>query len=182
MDRLTQILRQIKTSHILNRMISGAFWSFTGTAFAKLIVLIAGIFCARILGKEAYGEFGMVRSTINLFVVFGYAGLGLTATKYISEFLRMHKERIPSIYILTNGFAFITGIIVTLLILVLAPYLAEHTLHSIDLTEALRVGAVLLFVTVLNGRRMGFCPVWRISKILLAIHLLLVSQNLFLCL
>ena len=152
---ITTVISQIKSSDIGHRMAVGAFWSLTGTACAKLIVLIAGIFCARILGKEAYGEFGMVRSTINMFVVFGYAGLGLTATKYISEFLKTHIERIPSIYILTNGFAFCTGIIVTAIVLILAPYLATNTLHCPELTNAIRVGAVLLFVTVINGAQNG---------------------------
>lgn len=152
---IKSIISRIKKSDIGSRMANGAFWSFTGTASAKFIVLIAGIFCARILGKEAYGEFGMVRSTINMFIVFGYAGLGLTATKYISEFLRTHRERIPSIYILTNLFAVGTGIIVTVTVLALAPYLAEKTLQCPELTNAIKVGAVLLFVTVINGAQNG---------------------------
>lgn len=149
------IISRVKSSDIGNRIASGAFWSFTGTATAKLIVLIAGIFCARILGKEAYGQFGMVRSTINMFVVFGYAGLGLTATKYISEYLRPSPERVTSIYYLTNGFAFVTGLIVTVIVLILAPFLANNMLHCPELTDAIRVGAFLLFITVINGAQNG---------------------------
>lgn len=136
-------------------MASGAIWTFTGTAFAKLIVLIAGILCARILGKELYGEFGMVRSTINMFVALGTAGLGMTATKYISEYREEQKERTVSIYLLTNSFAVITGVIITLVILILADFLAETTLKAPHLADSLKVGAVLLFVTVLNGAQNG---------------------------
>lgn len=49
---LRQIQDRLKTSDVMSRMASGAFWSFTGTAFAKFIVLVAGIWCARILGQE----------------------------------------------------------------------------------------------------------------------------------
>ena len=149
------IKEKLRTSDIAKRMATGAFWSFTGTALAKFIVLVAGIACAHVLGKKEYGEFGMVRSTINMFVVFGFAGLGLTATKYISEFRTHQKERIASIYLLTNGFAIVTGVIVTSFVLIFAPYLADHTLHASYLTPAIRIGGLLLFVTVINGAQQG---------------------------
>lgn len=152
---ITKIRNKINSSDIGKRMASGAIWTFTGTAFAKLIVLIAGILCARILGKELYGEFGMVRSTINMFVALGTAGLGMTATKYISEYREEQKERTVSIYLLTNSFAVITGVIITLVILILADFLAETTLNAPHLADSLKVGAVLLFVTVLNGAQNG---------------------------
>ena len=149
------IYKRIISSDIGRRMASGAFWSFTGTALAKFIVLVAGIACAHVLGKEEYGQFGMVRSTINMFVVFGFAGMGLTATKFISEYKKEHKERIPSIYILTNGFAVLMGFIITTVVLLFSSYIAKNTLHSPELTLPLRMGALLLFVTVLNGAQQG---------------------------
>lgn len=155
MQTLTLLKSKIQTSDIAKRMASGAIWSFTGTALAKFIVLVAGILCARILTQEEYGEFGMVRSTINTFVVFGMAGIGLTATKYISEYKKTQQSKISGIYILTNGFSLLTGILITLLIYFLAPYLAETTLNSPHLEHAIQLGAVLLFFTVLNSAQNG---------------------------
>lgn len=143
------------SSDIAKRMASGAIWSFTGTALAKFIVLVAGILCARILTQEEYGEFGMVRSTINTFVVFGMAGIGLTATKYISEYKKTQQSKISGVYILTNGFALLTGILITLLIYYLASYLAVTTLNAPHLQRAIQLGAVLLFFTVLNSAQNG---------------------------
>lgn len=143
------------SSDIAKRMASGAIWSFTGTALAKFIVLVSGILCARILSQEEYGEFGMVRSTINTFVVFGMAGIGLTATKYISEYKKTQQSKISGVYILTNGFALLTGILITLLIYYLAPYLAVTTLNAPHLERAIQLGAVLLFFTVLNSAQNG---------------------------
>lgn len=136
-------------------MANGVFWSFTCTAFSKLLVLISGILCAHFMSKTQYGEFGMVRSTINMFVVFGTAGLGITATKFISEYRFSDKERIFSIYCLTNGFAFITGLITTILVLIFSDYLATTTLQAPHLVNSVRIGAFLLFVTVLNGAQNG---------------------------
>lgn len=154
-EKVLSILEKVKASNIGNRIATGAFWSFTGTAAAKFLVLVSSIICAHILTKQEYGEFGMVRSTISMFVVFGTAGLGLTATKFISEYKEKHKERIASVYLLTNGFAIITGLIVTALVLVLAPYLADNTLNAPHLVSSIRVGAILLFITIINGAQGG---------------------------
>ena len=155
MNNITSLINKIKESEIGNRIASGAFWSMVGTALSKVLVLIGGMFCARILGKEGFGEFGMIRSTITMFVVFGTAGLGLTATKHIAEYKKTAKFRIPSIYILTNGFAVISGLIVTIFILIISRYLVSNSLNSPQLLIPLRLGALLLFVTVLNGAQNG---------------------------
>lgn len=152
---INTIVLKIKESNIGSRIATGAFWSFTGTAIAKLLVLVSSIVCAHILTKQEYGEFGLVRSTINMFVVFGTAGLGLTATKFISEYREKHKEKIASIYLLTNGFAIIMGLLVTTIVIALASYLAEHTLHAPHLESSIRVGGILLFITIINGAQGG---------------------------
>lgn len=143
------------TTGIIKRMAKGAFWSFTGSAFAKAIVLVSSIFCAHILGKAEYGEFGMVRSTINMFVALGSAGMGVTASKYISEYLRSDINRVARIYKLTNYFAIITGVLVAIVVLLISSYLANNTLNAPHLSPALRIGALLLFVTIINGAQAG---------------------------
>jgi O-antigen/teichoic acid export membrane protein len=153
--KTTFLYQKLMSSDVGRRMAVGAFWSFTGTALAKFLVLVAGIFCARFLGKQGYGEFGMVRSTISLFVTIGFAGLGLTATKYISEYRNTAKERIGSIIYLTRGFALLMGILITTIVLLISPYLASDVLEVPHLVDDLRVGALLLFVTVINGAQVG---------------------------
>ena len=81
---IQRVSPKVLSSDIGKRMAYGAFWSMTGTALGKFLVLVSGIVCARILGKEVFGEFGMIRSTIGLFIVLGSAGIGITATRFIS--------------------------------------------------------------------------------------------------
>lgn len=152
---LNEIIDRINRSDIGKRMATGAFWSFTGTALAKFLILVSGVVCARILTQQQYGQLGIVRSTVNMFVVFGSAGLGMTAAKYISEYRNGHTERISSIYQLTNGFALFAGVIVTSVIIALAPVIAEKTLDSPELSLPLRLGAFMLFLTVLNEAQNG---------------------------
>lgn len=142
-------------SDLAKRMLSGTFWSFTGTAAAKFIVLLAGILCARILGKEGYGELGIIRSTISVFITLGIAGLGVTATKFISEYRNDSISRIPSIYSVTALFSILLAIVTSLCIILLADVIAEKSLHSPFLTQDLQWGGILIFFTILNGIQNG---------------------------
>lgn len=146
---------RIKNSPLWLRLATGAFWSFAGTFIAKVIVLIAGIICAHFLTKEQYGEFGLVRSTINTFVVAGMAGLGVTATKYISEFRKSSPKRIIGVYLLTNSFTFITATAVTIFVWLLAPYISSNILHAEHLETAIKIGSLLLFVATINSAQNG---------------------------
>lgn len=155
MRLISEIKDKYSSSELAQRMINGTFWQFSGTALAKFIVLVAGIVVARILGKESYGEFGMIRSTIMVFVALGLAGLGLTATKFISEYRKDKPEKVPSVYNLTRLFSIILGCIISGLIIILAPVIADKTLNSEFLTNDLRWGGILLFFTILNGVQGG---------------------------
>lgn len=146
---------KVQQSNIGQRMARGAFWSFTGTAMAKAIVMLAGILCARILGKEIYGQYGLVKNTINTFMVLGGSGLGYTATKYISEFKQNSKERVPSIYYVTNGFAGIMAVVVLLLLYCLSDMLAINVLHTPSLGFSLRIASVILIFVVINVAQEG---------------------------
>ena len=51
---MPQFAQRVLASDIGKRIAYGAFWSMTGTALGKFLVLLAGIICARILGKEIF--------------------------------------------------------------------------------------------------------------------------------
>ena len=154
-NSLLHIVSRLTSSYLAKRIISGAFWSVFGTAVGKLFVLAAGIACANILGKVGYGQLGIVRSTINLFVVFGMAGMGVTASKFIAQYKNTDKEYAGKIASITQLFAVFAGFIACLIVLVFADSLASSALNAPQLAPEIRIGAILLFVTILNGAQNG---------------------------
>lgn len=147
----SKIKTKFQNSPLLNRIAGGAFWSIFGTASAKAIVLIAGIICANILGKVGYGELGIVRSTINLFVVLGTVGLGITATKFISQYKNNDNSKVESVVNITTLFTFTSALIITVLVFIFADIVAIKTLKAPNLTTAIRFSSLLLFTTIMNG-------------------------------
>lgn len=144
------IIEKYKASDIAQRMAAGAFWSFTGATVSKLLVLGAGIFCAHILGKVDYGKFGMVKSTLGMFLVLGSMGIGLTATKYIAEYRKSDKEHVCSIYLLTNGFAMLLALVVAILVLLFSEALAANVLQAPELSQPIKISSLVLLFTILN--------------------------------
>ncbi len=145
----------IKGSDVCRRMLQGLFWTCSGTAIAKFITLIAGILCAHILTKEEFGEFGIIKSTINMLVVFGTSGLGVTATRYISEHKKHNQKTIFQVYKFTNYLGLFTGLICCFLTFLLANNIATYLLHQPSLTSSLQIGCILLFLSIINGIQNG---------------------------
>ena len=155
MMKLTGLYQRFKESDIATRMMSGAFWSFTGTALGKFFVFLTGIICARILGKEQFGELGMVRSTIGMFIIVGAGGIGMTATRFISLYRRDQRAHAASIYQLSMRFATLLGILTTLTLLFSAGFLAKDILKSSELAFPLTIGCLILFFSILNSSESG---------------------------
>ncbi|WP_459947331.1 oligosaccharide flippase family protein [Desulfocastanea catecholica] len=154
-QRLRPYWDRVEKSDVGSRLARGAFWSITGALISRGMMLLASIFIARILGREVYGEYGIIRSTVGMFFVFAGAGLGLTATKFVAEFRISEPARVGRIMAITNLFALFTGAFVATTVYIAAPWLAESTINAPHLSVELRVGAVILFINALNGAQIG---------------------------
>lgn len=152
---LHPLFKRIEASELGLRLARGMFWSMAGAVISRALVLLATILVARLLGKSGYGELGMIQSTVGMFGVFAGFGLGLTATKHVAEHRQSDPVRVGRILGLSTLVACFTGGLMALGLLVFAPWLAEHTINAPHLTEQLRIGAVILFFSALNGAQTG---------------------------
>lgn len=137
------------------RFARGTFWAFLGTTIAQGLGMVASIVTARLLGTTGFGEYGMINSTVGTFGVFAGLGLGLTATKYIAEYRQTDPVRAGRILTLSTRAAMISSGLVALILLVISPWLATHTLNASHLDKGLALGCLLLFFNSLNGVQAG---------------------------
>ena len=138
-------------SPLVERIARGAFWVICGTATAKGFVMISSIICAHILGKSLYGELGLIRSTLNMFMIFGSVGMGVTATKYIAQNRNKNKIEVEKICSVTTIFAVTVASLLSLGVFYLAPFIIETKIRIDEVTSEIRIGTIILFATVLNG-------------------------------
>jgi len=149
------LFNRIEKSPLASRLATGVFWSMAGAVISRGLMLMASILVARMLGREVYGEFGMIQSTVNMFVVFAGFGLGLTATKHVAEFRQSDPERAGRIMALSGLFTLVAGTLVTVAVFIFAPWLATKTINAPHLAPLLRIGAFILLINGLNGAQTG---------------------------
>jgi O-antigen/teichoic acid export membrane protein len=154
-ERVRRHAARVDASPIASRLASGAFWSLTGASVSRALALLSGIVVARILGKEGYGELGIVLATAGLFLSAGAAGLGVTATKYIAEFRTKDVRRAGRILALSRAVATVTGAGCALTLAVAAPWLATHTLAAPHLAGLLRIAAIIVFLGIVSVVQTG---------------------------
>jgi O-antigen/teichoic acid export membrane protein len=137
------------------RFARGAVWSLIGAVIAQGANLAASVITARLLGRDQFGEYGIILSTVGMLGVFAGLGLGVTATKYVAEFRSLNPERAGRIIALSSAVAIASGGFLALCLLAYAAPLAAKTLNAPTLATELRIASVLLFFNALNGAQTG---------------------------
>ena len=97
----------------------------------------------------------MIRSTINIFIVLGASGIGVTATKFISQLRQTETSRVLAISRQTYRFAIATGFVITTGCFVFAKQIASYGLHEESLTGEIEIASLLLFFSILYGVQNG---------------------------
>jgi O-antigen/teichoic acid export membrane protein len=141
--------------HLGGRFGRGVFWNLTGTLFAQGSVFLAAIILARLLGKEVFGELGMIQSTLLTLTSIAQVSTGLTATKYVAEFRDADKARAGRVLGLCSILTLVTGVVATVLLLTGASWVAEHMLAAPHLAASLAISAAFVLFSVMNGYQIG---------------------------
>lgn len=141
--------------HLRGRFGRGVFWNLVGTLFAQGSVFLTAIILARLLGKEIFGELGMIQSTLLTLTSIAQVSTGLTATKYVAEFRDVDKARAGRVLGLCSVLTLATGVVATALLVISAPWMAEHVLAAPHLAVSLTISAAFVLFSVMNGYQIG---------------------------
>ncbi len=137
------------------RITRGALWSLTGAVISQALALAASVITARYLGKEGFGEFGIIQSTIGMLGTLAGLGLSTTATKYVAQLRTTDPDRAGRIIALGSAIALSSGSLLSAASFLFAPLLAARTLNAPQLTMELRIASGLLVLNALNGTQTG---------------------------
>ena len=150
-----QIADRIIAVPFSRRLARGAFWVLAGAVAARVVRIPISVILARLMGPTNYGELGIVSGSIDLFATFAGFGLGLTATKYVAELKTRDPLRAGRILAASTIVAAVSGTIFAIALFALAPELAVRTLANPQLTGSLRIGALAMLFSAMNGAQMG---------------------------
>jgi O-antigen/teichoic acid export membrane protein len=150
-----RLLDRIRKSPYGSRIARGAFWSLVGAVVSRALNLVASIFIARVLTKDAYGAVGVIQGTVGLFGTLAGFGLGTAVTKYVSEHRRDDPGKAGRVVALALGVSIATGGVVSLALGAFAHSLAGSVLAAPQLVYEFQISALLVFLGSINGVQVG---------------------------
>lgn len=107
------------------------------------------------LTKYEYGEYGILKSTINNFLIFATMGIGLTTTKYISELKIRDKKSASSILGTSLLAVLVLGIFIAISISLFAKTIALNYLGDLKYASHLYIVSLILLLSAVNGVQLG---------------------------
>ncbi len=138
-----------------NKLINDSFWSLTGNVIGRGLSLFAGILVARFLGKDIYGEFGIIKDTILSVAMFSTFGLGYTATKFVADLKNNNKEKLNQFVKYATSVTLIISSTLAFILFLFAPKIADSYLNAPHLINALRILSVLVIFNSLTTTQIG---------------------------
>lgn len=142
---------RLARSPLASRFISGASWSVAGAVLSQGITLLTLLFVVRLLGKETYGQFVLIQSTLNMVGVFAGFGIGQTATRYIAAMKLRDTRKLGHILALSERTVFFFGAVMSGVLALFSSQLASGVLNAPALTVPLSIAALSVFFATLDS-------------------------------
>lgn len=137
-----------------NQIFKDSFWALFGSVVGKGLSLIGGILVARLLTKDIYGEYGIIKNTLYYIAVFSTFGLGFTSTRFISKCRNNDPNRVNSIVNDTRLITLATSGLMALVLLVFANPVANF-LDAPHLAFPLRIASLAIIFNAFDAAQLG---------------------------
>jgi len=163
----------IRGSNIGTRLVRGAFWSTLGAGGSQVLMLLGSIIVARILGREQFGQYGILMTTVGMFGAFAGFGLGTTATKFVAKYKKNEPQQAGRIIALCSLVAISTGALASIVLLIIAPLLSGKALAAPDLSNLLRLATGIVFFGAINSSQFGVLAGFEAFRAIARINILI---------
>lgn len=180
--------QRIKNSLLAQRFLGGAGWSAAAAVVGSGLTLIMVMLVARMLGKETYGQFVVIQTTLGTVGVFAGFGIGATATRYAAELRARDPIRLGRILALAERFVIVFSLSASIGLIFAADWLAANMLNAPELGLSLSIAAAAVFFTTLDSYQksvliglesMRAFAIATISGVLLGFPIMLLSASAF---
>jgi O-antigen/teichoic acid export membrane protein len=148
-------IKRLRSSPVGYRLARGAFWSTISELMSRALGIVTFFTIARVLGREVFGELGVIQSTVAMFGTVAGFGLGMTATKHVAELRTSDPVRAGRVIGITTLASVVTGTTLAAVMVILGPWLASSALAAPHLAATLQVSSLLLLLGAVNGAHSG---------------------------
>jgi O-antigen/teichoic acid export membrane protein len=137
------------------RLLTGISWNLAAAVFTQGSTFAISIVLANLLGRQVFGEYAIVRTTLLSLTALAPLATGYTAARYLAVFRSTDPERVGRILGLCTLVSTVAACVAALSLLLGAAWLATDVLRAPHLALGLRLitGAVLF--AVMSGYQVG---------------------------
>lgn len=137
------------------RLLWGVGWNAAGCIIGQSASFVGSVVVARCLGKEVFGQFALVQTTVAAFSTLAGLGLGTTAMKFLSEYRTSNPQKAGMILGLSSVVALAAAALFSSALVLGAPWLVVARAGTPGLSAAMRLSAFYMFFITLNGYQIG---------------------------
>lgn len=159
MKWITHKVNKLKQS----RLAKDSFWSVFGNGIGNVILLVTSMLVARMLKKDLFGEFGMVKNTMFYIASFSTFGLGYTSTKFIAHAIEEHRSDVSSIVRAVSIITLVSSLIMSALLLLFAEQLALY-IQTPQLAQPFRFLGLILITKAVSTTQTGILAGYKAFK------------------
>ena len=153
-DDSMKTIENLKVTLLNSKLFKDSFWAVFGNGIGNALMLLAGILIARFLGKDLYGEYGVVKTTMFYIASFATFGLGFTSTKYIAQYMNGKKEYIKCIVRDSLVITFTFSCLIALILIVFSASLANYV-NEPGLKIAFQALAIVVVFKAITTTQIG---------------------------
>lgn len=147
-------LIDIKNRLMRSSLFKDSAWAIIGNGFGNVLLLVSGIIIARLLGKDLYGEYGLVKTTMFYIASFSTFGLGTSITKFVSNSIEEGGKDLRSVIKAASVITFVFSFLLAILLVIFAKQVAVF-LEEPTIVVPLRFLAALIIFRALNTTQIG---------------------------
>ena len=144
------ILNKIKNSSLFK----DSFWALLGSVLGKGLSLLSGILVARFLGKETYGEYGLIKNTLLYIAVFSTLGLGYSGTRYIAKCYQENRGEVKALIRTIYKITFVASFFMAAMLFLFANQVAIF-IKAPDVTDSLKLTSFVIIANAINTSQIG---------------------------
>ena len=138
-------IRKKLQSDLIKRILKAITFGIGGMAIAKGILLLINMVVARLLDKQNYGAYSLINNTVQTFLLFASAGLGITLTRYVALYRDKNKDLVGILIKSLLIINIILSAIISIFIFVFSSNLSEILNIDFDISIYLKITAFVIF-------------------------------------
>ena len=144
----------LSRTQVNSKLFRDSFWAVFGNGIGNALMLFSGIIIARLLGKELYGEYGIVKTTMFYIASFATLGLGVTSTKYIASLISEKSIHVGNIIRDSISITLIFSGLIAFILFISASSLADF-LNESSLVIAFKALAIVIIFKAITTTQIG---------------------------